>query len=413
MRDARAASAAFLKRGGTIERSTYMNGTAAEPVLFESAPPYRFLTWLGLIRAGDPRVVRRAVLSIALGWLPLALLTLVHGDFIRPDRGNAFILDFGAHARFLIACPLLILAESLCGPRMAAIARQFIASGLIGEADRTAYQRALDSSRRLLTSRAAEILAFVLAYALVGALLIGKPATPLPLWHGAVSTGHLAATPAGWWGLLVSLPLLLVLLLGWLWRIGVWARFLWLMNRMKLALIASHPDHTGGLRFVGHSPEVFAPLAFTFGVLGAGMVLNQVIHRGAAPAQFKYLAAGIAGFAVVLFAAPTLVFMRRLVQAYHRGMLSYGALALRVGAGFEHKWLLEESIDEQTLRSPDFAPTNSLYSISDHAFRMRRLPFEPRSLAIVAGAALLPFVPIALLSVPFDVLLSKVEGLFV
>lgn len=385
----------------------------SEPVLFESAPPYRFLTWLGLIRTGDPRVVRRAILSIALGWLPLALLTLLRGDFVRPDHGNAFILDFGAQARFLIACPLLILAESLCGPRLAAIARQFIASGLIGEADHAAYERALDSTRRLLTSRAAEILAFALAYALVGALLVGKPATPLPLWHGAIDSRHLAATPAGWWGLLVSLPLLLVLLLGWLWRIGLWARFLWLMNRMKLNLIASHPDHTGGLGFVGHSLEVFVPLAFTFGVLGAGAVLNQVIHRGAAPEQFKYLAVGIAVFAVVLFAAPTLLFVRRLMQAYRRGILSYGAFALRVGAGFEHKWLLEQSIDEQTLRSPDFAPTNSLYSISDHAFRMRRLPFDTRSVAIVAAAALLPFVPVALLAVPFDVLLSKVEGLFV
>lgn len=386
---------------------------ASEPVLFESAPPYRFLTWLGLIRTGDPRVVRRALLSIALGWLPLALLTLLHGDFIRPDRGNAFILDFGAHARFLIASPMLILAESLCGPHLAAMARQFIASGLVGEADRAAYERALDSSRRLLTSRAAEILAFALAYVLVGALLIGKPATPLPLWHGAVNGGLLTATPAGWWALLVSLPLLLVLLLGWLWRIGVWARFLWLMNRMRLSLIASHPDHTGGLKFVGHSLEVFAPLAFTFGVLGAGTVLNQVIHRGAAPAQFKYLAVGIVVFAVVLFAAPTLVFVRRLMQTHRRGILSYGAFALRVGAGFEHKWLSEQSVDEQTLRSPDFAPTNSLYSISDHAFQMRRLPFDTRNVAIVAGAALLPFVPAALLAVPFDVLLSKVEGLFV
>jgi len=386
---------------------------ASEQALFECAPPYRFLSWLGLIRAGDPRVIRRAVLSIALGWLPLALLSLLRGDLIRPDRGNAFIFDFGAHARFLLASPLLILAESLCGPRLAAIAGHFISSGLIGEADRVAYERALHSSRRLLTSRAAEILAFVLAYSLVGALLVGKPATPLPLWHGVIDTGHLAGTPAGWWGLLVSLPLLLVLLLGWLWRIGVWARFLWLMNRMQLNLIASHPDHTGGLRFVGHSLEVFAPLAFTFGVLGAGTVLNQVVHRGAAPAQFKYLAVGIAVFAVVLFSAPTLVFVRRLMQAYRRGILSYGAFALRVGAGFEHKWLRAESIDEQTLRSPDFAPTNSLYSISDHAFQMRRLPFDTRSVALVAGAALLPFVPVALLSVPFDVLLSKVEGLFV
>src|SRR6516225_9314452 len=110
-------------------------------VPFQNGPPYRFQSWLGLIRAGNPRVSRRAILAVAIGWLPLALLTLLHGDFMRPDHQNAFILDFGAHARFLIAAPLLVLAESLCAPRLAAIARHFSTAGLVAEGDRPAYER--------------------------------------------------------------------------------------------------------------------------------------------------------------------------------------------------------------------------------------------------------------------------------
>jgi hypothetical protein len=391
---------------------TSAEATPPEHVPFESAPPHRFESWLGLIRAGSPRVVRRAVLALVIGWVPLALLTLLHGDFMRPDHANAFIFDFGAHARFLITAPLLILAESLCAPRLAAIARHFVTGGLVAEAERPAYERAVDSTRRLLQSKAAEILTFVLAYALVASLLFGAADAEVPLWHASIAGGHLAATPAGWWGLLVSLPLLLLLLLGWLWRVGVWTRFLWLMSRMKLRLIPSHPDHAGGLKFVGYSLEAFVPLAFTFGVLGAGVVLNQVVNRGAPPTQFKYLAVGVAVFAVVLFAAPLLVFVRRLIEEHHRGMLAYGAFASRAGDEFERKWLMGP-VDEQTLRSPDFAPTNSLYSIGGHAFAMSRLPFEPRSLAVLAGAALLPFVPVVVLSVPLDVLLRKVAGFFI
>ena len=44
---------------------------------------------------------------------------------------------------------------------------------------------------------------------------------------------------------------------------------------------------------------------------------------------------------------------------------------------------------------------------------MSRLPFEPRSPAILAGAALLPFVPVVVLSMPLDVLLRKVAGFFI
>jgi len=391
-----------------------MSGAASDPayVPFEYAPPYRFESWLGLIRGGSPRVVRRALLVVAIGWLPLALLTLLHGDFMRPDYGNAFIADFGAHARFLIAAPLLILAESLCAPRLAAIARHFSAGGLVAASDQRAYERAVDSTRRLLHSKAVEIVTFVLAYALIVPIIIGRPETGVPLWHGTIQKGHAVITPAGWWGLLVSLPLLLLLLLGWLWRVILWTRFLWLMSRMTLRLIPSHPDHAGGLKFVGLSVEAFVPLAFILGVLAAGPVLNQVVHGGASPAQFKYVAVAVAVFAVVLFGLPPLVFARRLIQAHHRGILAYGAFGVRAGEEFERKWLVGP-VDEQTLRAPDFAPTNSLYAIIGHAFAMSRLPFEPRSVAVLAGAALLPFVPLALLSVPVDVLLSKLGGVFI
>jgi len=163
---------------------------------FEYAPPYRFLSWLGLIRGGDPQVVRRALLAIAICWLPLALLTFLHGDFLRPDYGNAFVFDFGTHARFLIAVPLLILAESLCVPRLAAIVRHFAASGLVRAPDRPTYERAVESTRRLLRLKVVEILAFALAYALVAWMVIGAPVGELPLWHGRMGA-PLVLTPAG------------------------------------------------------------------------------------------------------------------------------------------------------------------------------------------------------------------------
>jgi len=386
---------------------------SADALPFQNGPPYRFQSWLGLIRAGDPRVSRRAMLAVAIGWLPLALLTLLHGDFMRPDHENAFLLDFGAHARFLIAAPLLILAESLCAPRLAAIARQFSSSGLVADADRPAYELAVQSTRRLLESRVAEWLVFFAAYALIAAMLPGKAAAGVPLWHGSINLTAFAPTPAGWWGLLVSLPLLLLLLLGWLWRVGMWTRFLWLMSRMKLRLISSHPDRAGGLMFVGYSLEAFAPLAFTLGVLGAGEVLNQVVHRGAPPEQFKYLATGVALFAVILFAAPVLVFVRPLIQEHRRGILAYGAFAVRVGEQFERKWLNGQAVDAETLHDRDFAPTNSLYSITGRAFQMRRLPFEARSVLLLAGATLLPFVPAALVALPLDVVVRKLGGFFI
>jgi hypothetical protein len=386
----------------------------SERVPFESAPPYHLESWLGLVRAGYPHVMRRAVLALAIAWLPLAVLTIVRGDFIRPDHANAFILDIGCCARYLIALPLLVLAEALCAPRLTAIARQFVTAGLISEADRPAYERAVASTTRLLRSRAAEIAAFILAYALVVSVVASKPDAAMPLWHGTIWGDRIAPTPAGWWGLLVSLPLLFLLLLGWLWRVGLWARFLWLMSRIELKLVPSHPDGAGGLGFLSASLEAFLPVAFAFGVLGAGPVLNYVVHRGASPTQFRPGAVGVAVFTVVLFGTPLLVFLRRLLDAYHRGVLTYGAFTQRAGQQFERQWLAEpQAVDEQTLQARDFAATNGLFSIARYAIKMRRVPFEARSIAVLGGAALLPYLPAELLKLPLDVVLKKVGGFFI
>ena len=331
---------------------------ATERVPFESAPPYRLESWLGLIRAGHPQVVHRAILAVAIAWLPPAVLTLVSGHFMRPDHANAFILDFGV----LCALP-----------------------------HRPPF----------------------LAYALVASVLLSKPDAAMPLWHGVIWGERIAPTPAGWWGLLLSLPLLFLLLLGWLWRVALWARFLWLMNRIELKLVPSHPDGARGLGFLTTSLEAFVPVAFAFGVLGAGPVLNLVVHRGATPGQFRYQALGVAVFAVVLFATPLLVFERRLINEHQRGVLSYGAFTLRAGQQFEREWLAaRQVIDQQTLQAREFAATHSLYSIAGKAIEMRRVPFTLRSVGVLGGAALLPFAPVALLTVPFDVALQKVGGFF-
>jgi hypothetical protein len=386
----------------------------AERVPFECAPPYRLESSLGLIRAGNLHAVRRAILAVVIAWLPMALLTLVRGDFIRPDHANAFILDIGCYARYLITLPLLVLAEAQCAPRLTAIARQFIAAGLLAEADRPAYERAVASTGRLLQSRTAEFVAFILAYALVVSVIVSKPDAAVPLWHGVIWGDRIAPTPAGWWGLLISLPLLFLLLLGWLWRIGLWARFLWLMSRIELRLVPSHPDGAGGLGFLATSLEAFLPLAFAFGVLAAGPVLNLVVHRGASPTQFRLQAVGVAVFAAVLFATPLLVFIRRLLKAHHRGVLSYGELTHRAGHLFEREWLApRQAIDDQTLRAPEFAATNNLYSIAARAIEMRRVPFDTRSIAVLGGAALVPFLPAELLRLPLDVVLQKVGGFFI
>jgi len=382
---------------------------AGEGLLFAGDPLRRLEASVGVIRRGEPEFMRRALLVVAVGWLPLALLTALHGDFISSDTGNAFLFDFGVHARFLLATPLLILAEAICVPRLAAIARQFIDADLVAEADRQRYSSAVASSHRLMNSRVVELALCVLAYALAFVLIWATPAETLPSWHGRSSS--FSASPGGWWASFVSLPLLLLLLLGWLWRICVWTRFLWLMNRLPLRLDPAHPDHAGGLGFLGSSLEGFIPIGFTVGVIAAGPVVNQVVHHHAYPLEFRPVAYGAIIISIVLCATPLLIFVGRLIQVRHCGILQYGALAMHMSERFQSRWLRPPPrLNQGTLDMAEFTGANALYTIALNARAVRILPLELRSVWLLSLATFLPFLPAWLWAVPFTELAKKIAA---
>jgi hypothetical protein len=386
----------------------------ADHTLFRGGPPEKLQRLTGLTRDDRRHTLRLCVIAVLVMWLPLAVLSAIHGDLMGRASWDPFLLDFGAQTRFLLVPPLLLFAESLCWPRLGALAAQFLEGGLIGAADYPRYREAVASTGRLMRSTRVEVGAVMLAYAVSLALLVSHPVSALPGWHGIYTATTITLTPAGWWAALVSLPLLLLLEFGWIWRLCLWTRFLWRMNRLDLRLVAAHPDHSAGLRFLGYSLRAFLPLGFVFGVIVAGPVLNLVVHLGRPPLQFKYLIGGTALLAVAVLAGPLLIFVFRLIEEQRRGMLSYGMLAQRMGEEFEHKWLASGARPgAEALAASDFSATTDLYSIVSNVYAMQIVPLDLKNLLLLLVVTMLPFVPVALLSAPIDVILGKLAGLFI
>jgi hypothetical protein len=386
---------------------------AADRTFFQGGPLDKLQRRIGLIRDGEPRTVRRALLATAIMWLPLVVLAAAHGDLIGRGTWNPFLLDFGALTRFLIVPSLLIFAGSFCLPRLGRTAARFVEGGLVRASDHPRYLHAVSSTARLMNSTWVEGIAVVLSYGLVAALFLIAPVGDLPRWHGVRTAAGFVFSPAGWWAALVSLPLLVLLELGWVWRLCLWTRFLWLMSRLDLRLVAAHPDHAAGLKFVEHSLRAFLPLELVLGVLVAGPVLNRVVHQNAPPLQFKFLIAGTAVLSVILFAGPLLVFIGRLIDVQLRSGSAYGTLAARMGQQFEDKWLSSETtLGEEALSVSDFSATTDLYSIVSNVYAMQIVPLALKNLTFPIAVTLVPFFPLLLLSVPADVILRKLAALF-
>ncbi|RWP54833.1 hypothetical protein [Mesorhizobium sp.] len=383
----------------------------ANEVLFENGPPVGLQRRLGLVRGSQLNVGRRAMIVGAVGWAPLLVLAGIQNVTMHTGGITPLLWDAGMHARYLIAAPLLVLAEALCAPRLNAIVRHFADAGLVTNRDRGTYDAAVASTRAQLNSRAAEIIVIALAYLLMSAAAFSLPFDQVPVWHKTGGSAP-AFSPAGWWHVLVSLPLLLTLLLGWTWRLALWAHLLWRIARLDLRLLASHPDGAAGLAVLGYSLRAFSLLAMALAAIVAGRSANIVFVDGALPRDHTIFSAGLLVVVGALFAAPLFFFTPMLMRALQRGSFEYGALATQVGAAFEEKWLgRDRPVDKSALEKPDFSATTDLYAIVANVYALRLVPIDLKSIAMLGIALLLPFVPVVFLALPMAEILAGLKGL--
>jgi hypothetical protein len=378
-----------------------MNVTALQSgELLYGGPPHRLQRSLGLIKPGDPKIARRAELVVLVGWVPLVALAVAQSFILRNQMAKSFFSDFAVYARSLVAAPLFILAEADCLPLLGRVARHFLAAGLVTEGDRARFDHAVTSTRRLLDSRLAELIVAILAYGLVAFLLITVPPGELPSWFWSKSDYQVFSL-AGWWNSLVSVPLFILLFFGWLWRVFLWARFLWLMTRLDLRLIPGHPDHAGGLMFVGDSMRAFWLVSFALGAIVAGQVANRIMFHGESLATFKHITIGLVVLVLILFVGPLTLFIGKLRETKRRGDFVYGALASEVGRQFEHDCLnSERGANEGTPKAQDFSLHSNIYGVVANVYGMKDFPFGLRSLGLLIAVTLLPFMPVALMVMP-------------
>jgi hypothetical protein len=391
-----------------------MTGSQVEDdSLFDGGPPTRLRMWLRPRSLVLP-LPSRQITAVLVAWVPLALFAAARGDLIGPAGPGSFVHDFAVHARYLIALPLLLAAQAACTSSLARFARHFLTSGLISDADRGRFDAAVASTRGLRDAAAAEIAIFAAAYAIVATVIYTVSPQLLPAWYLAVHGARLHFSPAGWWHALVSLPLLLIVLIGWFWRLFLWARFLWMMSRLRLKLLPVHPDGMGGLRFVAYSATAHAPLGFVLGVIAAGTVANRIVHEGAALLSFKYLVLGLAGCVVAVIVAPLALFAGVLMSAWQRSVLEYGALADHIGLEFERNWVGRSADIVRDASLPGaLTATANVFTLTSRIYSMRFIPVDTRSVIALFGITLVPFSPIILMALPLDVVIKDIAKFLV
>jgi hypothetical protein len=380
--------------------------------LVRGGPSHGLAERLGM---GQPipshRLMKVGLLWLAT-WMPLLLLSSISGRAIGEHVKVPLLYDPEVHARFLFVLPLLELAEAVVAVTLAVQAKHFLEMGVVSEQDRPRFNSAKAKVLRLRGSAFVEGAILVLSYimALVLRLAIGVS-------EGSSSWERLgsAVTVAGWWYMLVSLPILYFFLLRWVWVFCLWTWFLFRISRLDLKLTPTHPDRAGGLGFVGWGLASFATVLMAFSAVFSAGFADQILHRGESLDSLKYHVAIFLAVAIAIVHLPMLVFSAKLLRIRFTGLLEFGALAWRYDQAFDEKWIKspQAASGESILGSADVQSLADVATCYEHVDRMWPIPFDMKAFAVLVLAALIPMVPLLGTAVPLTDIFMKLGALLI
>lgn len=384
-----------------------MGDNSSDGFSFIKSGPFRdFLIGRGWIKSAPAALPVCAVIGALICWLPLLLLSAIHGVALGNSVQIPFLLDFASHIRFLFAVPLLIIAEVPIERRLSLTAAQFVRSGLVESRDLAAFRSGFEMSARLGNSILAKAVLLILG--LLG--LLGGIQMELAYsstWQISQTGAIMGRTAAGWWYAAVSLPIYRFLLYLWLWRLAVWSWFLRRASRMNLKLDPTHPDLAGGLGFLALGQAPFGIIIFAAASVISAILAERIIFEGASLLSFKVSIIGFVILSVLLFLAPLFLFIGKLYRLKKRGLLEYGSLASRYTRDFAQKWIRGE-MAESPLGSPDLESLSGLADGFQIVRKMRLIPFELQSLVPLLAGAIVPMLPLAFIAFPLEDIVAKI-----
>jgi len=380
--------------------------------LAKGGPFFKLLVRMRLMDPDLAPTHRRAVVLALFTWLPLLILSAIQGLALGDSVRIPFLFDFPISTRLLLSLPLLILAENVIDERTKVVVKHFIQSGLVRKNDHSAFE---SSVRQVLTMRNS-----LLAEGIIAGLVIFSAAFlrlefsgTSSTWQFLVSSSGATRMLAGWWHLLVSIPVFQFILYRWLWRYLIWCWFLWRTSRLDLHLVPTHPDMVGGLGFLGLAQAKYAIIIFALSSLLSSQMGQEILFGGASLANYRVTILGFVALILIVFLGPLLVFSLKLFDTRRKGLLEYGALANEYTQSFERKWIRREAPEgEALIGSADIQSLADLANSFEVVRKMRPAPLDLMTTILpMVAAAVIPFLPLALTVFPFEEIIKKIVGM--
>lgn len=354
---------------------------------------------------------RRAVIFIGVAWGVPLLLGLPRSLSFDMSNGLTYLADVSVWARFVIAIGAFVLAEQQVEQRLQEKLRHVVSAPIIAP---SSFATAADAVNRALKQRnsgIAEIVCLLIAVGAECVVLRHQYVVEKSSWAVMASPAGNSVTLAGWWSILVSIPLFWFLITRGLWRHFVWSLLLRRVSRLELLLVSTHPDGKGGIGFLADYPNAYMTSVFGVSCAVAATVAQNLLHETATLTNITILMAGWLILILGLFAFPLSAFSRPLTELKKVSLARLSAQATQYHRMAERKLTGSNAVaaaasDPEAVQ--DVADPTKQYELTR---KLSPMLLNRSTLLPVSAAALLPFAILASTRVPFDDVLSLVKKL--
>ncbi|MBB3315178.1 hypothetical protein FHT77_001020 [Rhizobium sp. BK181] len=365
---------------------------------------------LKLVHERNLHTGRRILVFVAIAWAVPLLLTLPTLASETPTL-KAYLTDPGPWARFFVGIAAFLAAEQAVEAGLRRKLGQFLRAPLITPTSQGAALVALNRALGRRDSALAELVC--LALAAVSAVLAFATFKQLPStsWATTVTGDAHHLTMAGWWCVVVSIPLFIFLLVRGIWRHLVWAELLRSIARLDLRLVSTHPDGKGGLAFLGEYPNAY--VLFVFGI-SCGMAAAVAKHQMQADLSATTLTTIMAAWLLVVlafFAYPLSAFSKPLTQLKDKTLLTLSARATTQQRAAERKSIGANVVAPDADEAEQAIEPVDLTKQYEQTRKLSSMLVNRSTLLPVAAAALLPFAIAGATKLPYKEVFSVLKKL--
>ena len=377
-------------------------GIAREVSLVRSGPFYRAQKGIRLLTSERWNLGRRIAVAIAVVWVPLVVLTLL----LKPQAIGDLLRDYVVNVRLLIGVPVLLAGQTLMENVFRIILHHIRETELLSSSDQAKMDHTILRLVRLSDSFIAEAAIVVIAYVQFATKIEPSQAIAHAWGLNDIGTGlHFSA--AGLYYAVVSQLLYHFLLGVSLWKWLLWIRFLFGLSRLDLHLVPTHPDHHGGLGFLGMSPLAIAPTVLVVSAAIGSTWRTQILNYGAHLKDFKIEAIVLLVVVLLVAMGPLVFFAPKLGRLRRQGILQYGTLGQLHSREFHKKWILSRTgHEEEFLAAPEISSLIDYAGSYENVEKLRPFPLDRGALVAVVVAAAIPMLPVVIAEIPFITVLK-------